>query len=138
MRRATRALAHPQSMTLWRRLPRPTENARTLNASRAVAVAWLWRAWKLAADGVHNAAEVVAEAEAGVVVADFFDRLPGDLVDVERELRRDFAADDDQAAADEGFAGDAAGGVVLEDGVEHRVGNVVGDLVGMAFADGLG
>ena len=36
------------------------------------------------------------------------------------------------------FAGDAAGGIVSEAGVEDGVGNLVGDLIGMAFRHGFG
>ena len=37
-----------------------------------------------------------------------------------------------------GFTGDAGVFVLGDDGVEHGIGNLVGDLVGMAFGDGLG
>ena len=50
----------------------------------------------------------------------------------------DFSGDDDQAGGGESFAGDAAGGVFGEAGVEDGVRNLVGDLIGMAFGDGLG
>ena len=36
------------------------------------------------------------------------------------------------------LAGDAAVGVLFQNGVEHRVGDLVADFVGMPFGDGLG
>ena len=43
-----------------------------------------------------------------------------------------------EAGRDERLARDARGGILGEDGVEHGVRDRVGDLVGMAFGDGLG
>ena len=45
----------------------------------------------------------------------------------------DLAGDDRQAGRDERLAGDAADGILREDGVENRIGDLVGDLVGMPF-----
>ena len=70
-----------------------------------------------------------------VDVADLADALARDLFDVELGLGGDLAADDDDVRLDVGFARDAAELVLREAGVEDRVGNRVGDLVGMAFAD---
>ena len=50
----------------------------------------------------------------------------------------DLARDDHEAGRDERLAGDAALGVVLQDGVEDGVGDLVGDLVGMPLGDRLG
>jgi hypothetical protein len=71
-----------------------------------------------------------------VDVADLADRLARDLFDVEFRLGRDFAADNDDVRLDVGFARDAAELVSREAGIEDRVGNRIGDLVGMALADG--
>jgi hypothetical protein len=49
----------------------------------------------------------------------------------------DFAGDDDQAGAGQGFAGDAAGRIFTKAGVENGIGNLVGDLVRMSFGYGL-
>ena len=42
------------------------------------------------------------------------------------------------AGLDQRLAGDARALVLREHGVEHRVGDLVGDLVRMSFGDGLG
>ena len=51
---------------------------------------------------------------------------------------RDLAGDHDQPGRQQGLAGHAARGVLLEDRVEDRVRDLVGHLVGMAFGDRLG
>jgi hypothetical protein len=72
-----------------------------------------------------------------VHVADLADRGARDLLEVELGLGGDLAADDDHVRLDERLTGDAAVLVLRQAGVEHRIGNRVGDLVRMAFADGL-
>ncbi len=81
-------------------------------------------------------------------VTDFRDRIAYDLIDVEdgserlavllQFRNRDLAADDDQVTLGVGLAGDAAVFILLQTGVENRIGNGVANLVGMAFADRLG
>jgi hypothetical protein len=71
-----------------------------------------------------------------VDVADLADALARDLLDVEARLGGDLAADNADVRFDVGLARDAAELVLREAGVEHRVGDRVGNLVGMAFADG--
>ena len=58
--------------------------------------------------------------------------------DVDVGVGRDLASDDHEAGRDEGLAGDAALGIVRQDGVEDGVGDLVGDLVGMTLGDRLG
>ena len=70
-----------------------------------------------------------------VDVADLADRLARDLLDVELGLGGDLAADDHHVRLDVGFAGDAAELVLRQAGVEDRIGNRVGDLVGVPLTD---
>ena len=72
-----------------------------------------------------------------VDVADFADGLARDGDVIELRLGGDFTADDGDVGLDVTFAGDAAEFVLRETGVQHGIGNGVGDLVRMAFADGL-
>ena len=65
-----------------------------------------------------------------VDVADLANRFARDLFDVELRLGGDLAADDHHVRLDVGLARDAAELVLREAGIEHRVGNRVGDLVG--------
>ena len=73
-----------------------------------------------------------------VVVADAVDGLAGDLGDLDVGRRADLAGDDAQARGDHRLAGDAAVGILGEDGVENGVGDLVGHLVGMALGDAFG
>jgi hypothetical protein len=49
-----------------------------------------------------------------------------------------FATHDHHAGLDVGFAGDPRLGILLDDGVEHGIGDLVGNLVRMTFGYGLG
>ena len=93
---------------------------------------------RLLVDRVDHRAGVAVEAVRGVVVADPAHRLARDFLDVDVGVGRDLPRDDDQPGVDERLAGDAAVRVVGQDGVEHAVGDLVGDLVGVALRDGLG
>ena len=93
---------------------------------------------RLLVDRHHHAARLCVEAVLGARVADVRDRLADDRADVDVRLGRHLARDDHEAGRDERLAGDAALGVVLQDGVEDGVGDLVGDLVGMPLGDRLG
>ena len=58
--------------------------------------------------------------------------------DVDPRAGGDFAGDDRHAGLDHRFAGHARALVLREDRVEHGIGNLVGDLVRMAFGNGFG
>ncbi len=91
--------------------------------------------WRL--DGGHDGAGFAVEAVLAAVVADIVDYAARDRVVVEDAaefpLDRDFTGDDDEAGGDQGFAADASHGVVLEHGVENRIGNRVRNLIGVAL-----
>ena len=61
-----------------------------------------------------------------------------DLLDVELGPGGDFAADADNITLYERLAGDTAAAILRKAGVEYRIGDRVGDFVGMAFANRLG
>ena len=93
---------------------------------------------RLLVDRVDHRAGVGREAEVGVRVADAADRLPGDVGDVDPDLRRDLAGDEDEPRVDQRLAGDAPVGIVGEHGVEDAVRDLVGDLVRVALRHRLG
>ena len=92
----------------------------------------------LLVDVRDDAAGVAVEAVLRAVVADRADDLARDLRNVDVAACRDLAHDVDEARGNAGLAGDAAVGILLEDRVEHRVGDLVADLVGMPLGDGFG
>ena len=71
-------------------------------------------------------------------IADFANGLAGQLHVVELGLGGDLTADHGDVGLHVGFTGDAAELVLRKAGVQNGVGDRVGDLVGMALADGLG
>ncbi len=93
---------------------------------------------RLLVDRVDDRAGVGRESELGVRVADAADRLASDVLDVDVDLGRDLAGDDDEARVHERLARDAPVWIVREDGVEDAVGDLVGDLVRVALGDRLG
>ena len=60
------------------------------------------------------------------------------VLEVDPGFGGDFAGDDRDAGLDQRFAGDARALVLRKDGVEHGVGDLVGDLVRVAFGNGFG
>ena len=89
----------------------------------------------LLGDELNDLQRRVAEGLGGVGVADFLDRLPDDLLEIELGVGRDLASEDHMVALDQRLARHAAPGVLLETRVEDRVGDVIADLVGVTFGD---
>ena len=65
------------------------------------------------------------------------DRLAGDLGDLDVRVGRDLAGDDAEARGEHGLARHSGVGVFGQDRVEHRIGDLVGHLVGVALGDAL-
>ena len=78
---------------------------------------------------------VGADAHGGFGVADVADHFADDLLHIDVGFGRDLAGDDRQAGRDHRFARHAAHRVLGNEGVEHAVGNLVGQLIGMTHAD---
>ena len=57
------------------------------------------------------------------------------LLEIDVGLGGDFAGNDHQAGGGQRLGGDAAVGILLQAGVQNGVGDLVGNLVGMAFGD---
>src|SRR5208337_131932 len=89
----------------------------------------------LLVDAGNHRAGIGVEAVDGVVVADGLNYAAHQALEVHVSFGGNFAGDDDQAGAGQGFTGDAAGGVFTQAGVENGIGNLVGDLVGMSFGN---
>jgi len=68
-----------------------------------------------------------------VIVADIPDRLANQARDVDVGGGRDLARDVDLARDHERFARDSPGGIVAQNRVEHRVRDLIGDLVRVPF-----
>ena len=81
-----------------------------------------------------DAARGGVEAVLGPGIADALDGLADQRGHIHVGGGADLARHDYQPRGDQGLAGDVAGRIVSEDRVNHRVRDLVGDLVGMAFA----
>ena len=86
--------------------------------------------------GHQHGAALVVDAVVGVVVADAFDGVACDLDVVHVRVGGDFTGQHDQTGVGQGFGRHAGAGVLLENCVQNRVRNLVGDLVGVAFRHG--
>ena len=86
----------------------------------------------------QHVAGIAVEAHIGGVVADIQHHLPGNGGNVHLRGGGDFAHDHHHAGGGAGFAGHAGHGILSQDRVQHRVGYLVAQLVGMAFGDGFG
>ena len=91
---------------------------------------------RLRLDQVVHAAGVAIESVAGVVVADVLDGAARDARNVHVGRGGDFAGHDAGAGGHQHLARHAAGGIVRQDRVQYGVGNLVGNLIRMAFGDG--
>lgn len=89
-------------------------------------------------DGDEEVQGLVVEALGGVIVADVLDGLADNLLVVELGLGGDLAEDHDHAGLGGSLASDLGEGVLGQAGIEDRVRNLIGDLVGVTLTDGLG
>ncbi|CAI9000640.1 NAD-specific glutamate dehydrogenase [Pseudomonas sp. IT-P291] len=92
----------------------------------------------LLADDVHHAAGRTVEADVGAVVANAQDHVTNDLFQVDPGRGGDFASDDRHARFHQSLARHTGELVFSNDGVQHRIRNLVGDFVRMPFRHGLG
>src|SRR5690606_9495908 len=89
----------------------------------------------LLANDIDDAAGGAVEADVRTGVANVADHLAGDLFQVDPGAGGHFAGDDGDASLDQRFHRHAGEFVLFDDGVEHGIGNLVGNLVRMAFRD---
>ncbi len=92
----------------------------------------------LAADGGENRAGVAVEALLAAVVADLLDHLADELIEVDECLGGDLAEHHHEAGLGHRFASHPAARVLLQAGVQHGVGDLVAEFVGMPFRHRLG
>ena len=92
----------------------------------------------LGRDGVEDEHAIGMEDIIIVCVANVADRLAGDGVEIEPRFGRDLASDDDQITFGIGLAGDTAGRILRQAGVEHRIGDGIANFVRVALAHGFG
>jgi hypothetical protein len=113
--------------------------ARTLLEVEALALVHALRdVRRLLVVGHEHGAPLVVDAVVGVVVADFLDGVARDLLEVHHRVGGDLAGHHHEAGVAQRLGGDARILVLREDGVEHRVGDLVRDLVRVTLGNRLG
>ena len=90
----------------------------------------------LLVDVGNNTAGIAVKAVLGAVITDIPDNFPGDLGNIHVAAGGDLAHDVYQAGGSGGLAGHASVGVLGQNGVQHRVRDLVADLVGVALSHG--
>ena len=93
---------------------------------------------RLLADDVDNAAGGTVIADIRAVVADTGNDITHQLFQINPGAGADFAGNDCHTGFYQGFTGDAGVFVFADDGIQHRIGNLVGNFVRMAFGDRFG
>jgi hypothetical protein len=86
---------------------------------------------RLLVDGGDDAARLEVEAELGAGVADALDGVPGDARDIHVAARGDLAGHHDEPGGEQRLARHPTHRVLGQDRVQHRVRDLVRDLVGM-------
>ena len=72
-----------------------------------------------------------------MVVTDVENYFADDVLDFDHRVRRDLAGHDHHAGLGHGFARYAAAGLLRQNRVEDRIGDLIRHFVRMAFAHGL-
>jgi len=89
----------------------------------------------LLADGDFHPAAIGVDSQLWAGVADLPEDVSGYRLEAGGSLAGDLAGDHHQLFGEQCLAGDAAGRVLVEATIEHRVGDLVGELVGVTLAD---
>ncbi|ETV94787.1 hypothetical protein H310_11742 [Aphanomyces invadans] len=79
---------------------------------------------------------LVVQALGGVIVTDFLDGLADHFFVVDRATGGDFTEDHHHAGLGAGFACDTGVGVLCNASIQHCIGNLIAQLVGVTFVDG--
>ncbi len=87
----------------------------------------------LFADGAQYGARVGIKAHIRMHIADFTHGVTGDLFDINPCTGGDFTANHHHASFDIGFAGDARFWILLEDRIQHCIGDLVSNFIRMSF-----
>src|SRR5450830_1891696 len=88
--------------------------------------------------GDQHGAALVVDAVVGVVVTDALDGFAGDVDVVDIGARGDFTGQHDQTGIAQGLGSDARQRILCKDGIQNRIGNLVGYFVWVTFRDGFG
>ena len=89
----------------------------------------------LAIEGHHDRAGLRVDAHVVVRVTDLLDHAADDVLIIDRGFRRDFTRNNGYTRGDHRLTGNPAVRILLKQGIQNTVGNLVRQLVRMAHAD---
>ncbi len=92
----------------------------------------------LLADQVEHPAGLAVETDVGGGIADIHDHLAHQLLEIHPGGGGDLAGHDGDTGLDQGLAGHTGILVPRDQGIEHGIGNLIGNLVRVSFGHGLG
>ena len=93
---------------------------------------------RLCVERNKHATGLAIKTKIGIGVTNALDDFASSLSNINVSLGGDFTRDQTQASCHQSFASDTSMWVLREDRVEHRIRNLVGDLVGVTFGHALG
>ncbi len=82
---------------------------------------------------IDDLAVMAIETEIIAPISNFADGISDERFDLELRLARDLTGNDDQVVLDECLAGDARSRVLCNQRIEHRIGDLITDLIRMTF-----
>ncbi len=91
---------------------------------------------RLALNRINDAAGLAVETHGGVVIANVVNHATHQARHIDIGMGGDFTRNDANTGSDQNFARHAAGGVILQNRVQHGVRNLVRHLVRMSFCYG--
>ena len=86
-------------------------------------------------DADEDLAGLCGETDVGGGVADIGDDTADDGLPVDFRLGGDFTGNDNEVGCAESFTSHAALGILSQAGVEDRIGDLIGNFVGMPFGN---
>ncbi len=89
-------------------------------------------------DPDHHLRSGGVEANVFVGVADVANHFAGDLLYIDVSLGSDLSGNATEISGYQSFTGHTAATVASEVGIQHGVGDLITDLVGVAFGNGFG
>jgi hypothetical protein len=93
---------------------------------------------RLAVDGGQHSHRCGIQTMRCIDIPDVTDHITDEVVEVQNGTGTDFSSDKHHAGRRESLAGNPAVVVGCHAGIEDRIGNLIAQLVGMAFADRFG
>ena len=84
----------------------------------------------------NDTADLTVKPVLGTVITNVTDDFPGNLGNIHIAAGGNLTHDVNQTRGNRGLAGYASLGILRQNGVQHGIGDLIADLIGMAFGYG--